>query len=310
MSTKSKNAVIIVVAAVVAYALGAVIGFPPVAGDLSKGDIAKVSRYSRNVVSPALSLVQEKLQADTSYRTQTLDMFTVVSARLSGFESLCELSLQATEGLDEFDAINTKLQANIPTAQNAALRGEEMVQALNDLVAGKKVDNFEQLSNNIVISYLLVDKEVSLGKTFVELADARLEKANDDKLAFVRDMWMDYCAIDAVLNGDQAETEYWSSKDYVLSSEQMSAFYSVADNVIMTVANASQLSVGMMNKQANSENFQAQNNQFQAQNNQFQAQNNQFQAQNNQFQTLNGGLQQFTQNFIMGETNLSPVVGK
>lgn len=299
MSTKSKSAVVIVVASIAAYALGAIIGFPQVANDLSKGDVAKVSRYSRNVVSPALSLVQEKLQVDESYRKQTLDMFNVISARLSGFQGLCELSTQATEGLSEFDAINAKLQANIPTAQNAALRGEEMLQALNDLVAGKKVDNFEQLSNNIVISYLIIDKEVSLGKSFVELADAHLNKENNDKLAFVRDMWMDYCAVDAYLNGDQSEADYWSKKDYFLTPEQMSASYQVENNLSKMVQSASAMSVQYLMVQLQSSQMRLQNSQTQVQNSLFQ--------QNAQFQSLNNSLNQFSQNFTIGEEALRPV---
>ena len=203
----------------------------------AKGDIAKVSKFSKSVVSPTMSAFQEKITSNPEELEKATASLTILTSRMTEFEELVKVAAAATEGNEELAASLEKLTRVKELAANAHTSGTQALEALNAIAEGKKSSvDYEQASQNLALAFMMVDRQVSVGKQYVCDVDAFLRGKNVEdykNLALVRDLWAGYCAGEAVLNSDKEELEYWRNQQNLLS--EGTATLSMTENGITLV---------------------------------------------------------------------------
>lgn len=218
--------IFIALAAVIGFLVGGVAGFffsgAEMAPDLSQGDISKVSKFSKNVVSPAMSAFQEKITSNPEELEKATVSLTVLTSRMTEFDELVKIAAAASEGNEELAASLKDLQSVRQLAANARTSGNQALEALNAIAEGKKSSvDYEQASQNLALAFMMVDRQISVGKQYVCDVDAFLRgKDVEDykELALARDLWAGYCAGEAVLTNDDEELAYWSKQQSLLAS--------------------------------------------------------------------------------------------
>ena len=212
-------------AAIIGFVAGGSVGFffqtADTTEDSAKGDIAKVSKFSKNVVSPAMSAFQEKVTSDSVEFNKAKASLTILTSRMSEFNELVNIAAAASEGNDELAASVNNLLAVKQIAANARTNGTQALGALNAIAEGKQSSvDYEQASQNLALAFMMVDRQINVGKQYVCAVDAFLRGKNVEDykgLAIVRDLWAGYCAGDAVLNSDDEEIAYWQKQKSLLS---------------------------------------------------------------------------------------------
>ena len=190
--------------------------------DSTKGDIAKVSKFSKNVVSPAMSAFQEKITSNPEELEKATFSLTVLTSRMTEFDELVNIATTVSEGNEELATSLRNLQSVRQLAANARTSGNQALEALNAIAEGKKSSvDYEQASQNLAIAYMMVDRQINVGKQYVCDVDAFLRgKDVEDykELALARDLWAGYCAGEARLTNNDEELAYWSKQQNLLSS--------------------------------------------------------------------------------------------
>lgn len=213
-------------ATIIGFAAGCAAGFlfknADTTAGAAKGDIAKVSKYSKEVVSPAMSAFQEKITSSPEELEKATTSLTVLTSRMTEFDELVKLAVAASEGKEELAASVKELQTIRQLAANARANGTQALEALNDIAEGKQPSvNYEQASQNLALAFMMVDRQISVGKQYVCDVDAFLNgKDVEDykELALARDLWAGYCAGQAVLTQNNEDLAYWSKQQSLLAS--------------------------------------------------------------------------------------------
>ena len=213
-------------AAIIGFVAGGSAGFffqtVDTTEDSAKGDIAKVSKFSRNVVSPAMSAFQEKITSNPEELEKATFSLTVLTSRMTEFDELVNIATTVSEGNEELATSLRNLQSVRQLAANARTSGNQALEALNAIAEGKKSSvDYEQASQNLALAFMMVDRQISVGKQYVCDVDAFLRgKDVEDykELALARDLWAGYCAGEARLTNDDEELAYWSKQQSLLAS--------------------------------------------------------------------------------------------
>ena len=213
-------------AAIIGFVAGGSAGFffqtVDTTEDSAKGDIAKVSKFSKNVVSPAMSAFQEKITSNPEELEKATFSLTVLTSRMTEFDELVKIATTASEDNEELAASLKNLQSLSKLAANARENGTQALEALNAIAEGKKTPlDYEQASQNLALAFLMVDRQISVGKQYVCDVDTFLrgkEVEDYKELALARDLWAGYCAGEAVLTNNDEELAYWSNQQDLLSS--------------------------------------------------------------------------------------------
>ena len=213
-------------ATIIGFVAGVVAGFffsgAEIAPNLAQGDISKVSKFSRNVVSPAMSAFQEKITSNSEELQKTTFSLTVLTSRMTEFDELVKIATTASEDNEELAASLKNLQSLSKLAANARENGTQALEALNAIAEGKKTPlDYEQASQNLALAFLMVDRQISVGKQYVCDVDTFLrgkEVEDYKELALARDLWASYCAGEAVLTNNDEELAYWSKQQSLLTS--------------------------------------------------------------------------------------------
>ena len=213
-------------AAIIGFVAGGSAGFffqtVDTTEDSAKGDIAKVSKFSRNVVSPAMSAFQEKITSNPEELEKATFSLTVLTSRMTEFDELVKIASAVSEGNEELSASVKYLQRVSQLAANARTNGTQALGALNAIAEGKQSSvDYEQASQNLALAFMMVDRQINVGKQYVCDVDAFLRgKDVEDykELALARDLWAGYCAGEAVLTNDEEELAYWSKQQSLLAS--------------------------------------------------------------------------------------------
>ena len=223
MKTNSKLAL----ATVIGFLVGGAAGFffrggAEITPDLAQGDISKVSKFNRNVVSPAMSAFQEKITSNPEELEKATFSLTVLTSRMTEFDELVNIATTVSEGNEELATSLRNLQSVRQLAANARTSGNQALEALNAIAEGKKSSvDYEQASQNLALAFMMVDRQISVGKQYVCDVDAFLRgKDVDDykELALARDLWAGYCAGEARLTNNDEELAYWSKQQNLLTS--------------------------------------------------------------------------------------------
>ncbi|MCQ2181119.1 MAG: hypothetical protein MJY50_03555 [Bacteroidales bacterium] len=190
--------------------------------DSAKGDIAKVSKFSKNIVSPAMGAFQEEITSNPEELEKATASLTILTSRMTEFDELVNIAITVSEGKEELATSLRNLQSVSQLAANARTSGNQALEALNAIAEGKKSSvDYEQASRNLALAFMMVDRHINVGKQYVCDVDAFLRgKDIEDykELALARDLWAGYCAGEARLTNNDDELAYWSKQQNLLTS--------------------------------------------------------------------------------------------
>jgi len=247
MNTKAKITVISITALVAGYVAGSIFGLPQVSHGMGSGDISKVSKYYKTSANSSVSAYQEKLLNDAEALQEACISMEVLTSRMNDFSALVDRSIQVAEGKEEFKNDVNALKSVKNLSDNAVETGKIASVSFQSLLNGETNDlsaDYEQVAQNLAVAYLMVDRQVSLGKQFVSTADLYLRRNSIEDnydLALLRDLWADYCAGSAYLNNNNDEMAYWNKKECLLSADQVSK--SIENQAQKTLENQAQKAV-------------------------------------------------------------------
>ena len=184
------------------------------------GDISKADKSRMESLSPAMSAFQDKVVNDTTEFNKALESLTVLTSLMEEFDELVSITAAASEGKDELSSSVGQLLKIKQIACNARDNGAMALESLRAIAVGKKSSiNYELASQNLSLAFLMVDRQVSVGKQYVDDVDLFLRGKNVEEyhdLAYARDLWAGYCARKAAMNNDGKEIDYWSGKGNIL----------------------------------------------------------------------------------------------
>lgn len=223
MSTKSKTSALFLLigAFVIGFCAGAFIGLPGTGDNLASGDVSKVNSFRKSTASSTTSTLEQKLKSDTLAFNNESATVELISTRMSEFANLVDCAIKAAGDKEELSEEVNALKNVRELSENALQTAKVASASLESLSTGEKNDlamDYDQASKNLLMAFLLVDRQVQLGKQFVVAVDKYLEgKSADDapELVRVRDLWANYCGESAWLNGDKQEVAYWENKSTI-----------------------------------------------------------------------------------------------
>ena len=231
---KPVAAIAALVLLVAGYALGIVIGVPNINGDGLSGNVGKASLYNSGEQDPEILAAMEQLQSDTLMQQNAVAAAIILSSHINTIDSLTTAAIEATKDIKAFKEANKELQSLKRRTSNAKTCYDAYMEATAKVINGEKVADYEQLSNNALLAFTVLDNNMSQCAGFIDLMAEYLEENENEGLHKAFEGWMAYCAEDAMLNNDTQETEYWknayanvqgSSNLKAINAEALSARY-------------------------------------------------------------------------------------
>lgn len=221
---KSKKTVYIIFS-VLAVCLGGVILSKvinwPVDTESAGGNIAKTSRFSRKTAEGGASNMQELLLSDEDYKGGILATYVIMKARADQFGALVNLSSEAAGGIQEFQPVLQDMKKALPTVNNVCASLQTACEDLDSVLGGGTPKNLEQDANNAALAYSTLQKLNKLADCFIETTDKYLQNADaDDRLKLVRDQWVSYQQVTAVLADDARLAQDLEERGMLLDAEQ------------------------------------------------------------------------------------------
>lgn len=198
----------------------------------SKGDITKVSKFNKSVVSPQAQAFQEKIMNNPEAFSKTKSSLVVLYTRMNDFNNLVCLAKESSAGIDALAPSLAEMENISILAENAKNTAIDAVSSFKAMTDGEKgsAGDYETASKNLSLAFFMIGRQINVGKDFVKAVDSYLEgKSIDDNLslAAVRDLWAGYCASQAFLDGDSEELEFWASAKQLVTDDVVSALEAV-----------------------------------------------------------------------------------
>jgi len=194
----------------------------PVSAESASGNIGKVSRFSRKVVTEPIDNMEELLRTDEDYKSSIVLAYSVMYTRAVQFGTLVDMSNQAAGGIPEFEGILQEMNDNVPVFANVANAlveaGDDLNAVLSDVLPCPEV---AQSTMNAALSYTTLQKQNGLADRFIDTADEYVRKTEaPEDLMLVRDLWVDYQQMTAALEGDKKAARALDKKGALLTTEQ------------------------------------------------------------------------------------------
>lgn len=220
MNKNVKKIILIVIACIACFVLGAFFGWP-VDRAGSRGDISKAGRFHKAVITEEARLQQEYLQSDTAYRDQSLYAFTVMNSRVNEFLALAELTQSVVADNEAYADVLATLDAAQPIAANAVKAFEQTATDLDAILGGSVVPGYEQDANNAMLAYIKLQTANDVARQIVQVTDQQV--GADTALLAVRDSWLSYDLVTAMLNDDERGVTNNVAIQRRLTEEQVTA---------------------------------------------------------------------------------------
>ena len=240
---KSNLAIFLGLSALVGFGLSFMFG--NVQGPLLSGDISKATRYNNQKEDPEVSVIEEKLKSDEEFCNSTKSAVALLKSRVDGLSSLTERTIAECSGIPEFEGVMKGVVSLNAKACNTNAALENVSKGIEALADGKNAPGYEQNSNNAFVGFQKIERQVALGKTFVETAASWLDGKEGEKAEAIAKLvaeWSVYCAEDAYLNNSAEDLAYWGEKYGEFTSEANSVLangYKEICNTAPMVNNAS-----------------------------------------------------------------------
>lgn len=193
----------------------------PVSTESAHGNVGKVSRFSRKVVTEPIDNMEELLRTDEDYKSSIVLAYSVMYTRAVQFGTLVDMSNQAAEGIPEFEGILQEMNDMAPVFTNVANALVDAGKDLNTVLSDMPCPEVSQSTMNAALSYTTLQKQNGLADRFIETTDkyVKLTEAPEE-LMLVRDLWVDYQQMTAALEGDKKAARALDKKGTLLTTEQ------------------------------------------------------------------------------------------
>ncbi|MGL5271954.1 MAG: hypothetical protein ACRC8J_00525 [Phocaeicola sp.] len=193
------------------------------------GSIGKVNRYNKQVVSADTQAFEARLKSDEEFRELLNFSLSFINVRTGEFQANAEIAVEATSAIPELEEVSAtmaKLAAMAANANEASTQALESLELIVQESAEANIVNYETLSNNAFLSYLLIDRSKKASQEFVEAVDSYISKnkSSNKMLAFARDLWVGYGVSDALYNNDKELMKVWKAKGYLIDEEISESF--------------------------------------------------------------------------------------
>lgn len=193
----------------------------PVSTESAHGNVGKVSRFSRKVVTEPIDNMEELLRTDEDYKSSIVLAYSVMYSRAVQFGTLVDMSNQAAGGIPEFEGILQEMNDMAPVFTNVANALVDAGKDLNTVLSDMPCPEVSQSTMNAALSYTTLQKQNGLADRFIETTDkyVKLTEAPEE-LMLVRDLWVDYQQMTAALEGDKKAARALDKKGTLLTTEQ------------------------------------------------------------------------------------------
>jgi hypothetical protein len=131
------------------------------------------------------------------------------------------MSEEVAGGIPEFAPVLKDMKAVRPMVENVCASMDQAGADLNAALGGETPKDLAQNTTNAALAYTTLQKQNSLATRFIDTADEYLTKADaDDRLKFVRDQWVEYQQLTAILDKDEEAAAELEKKGRVLTPDQ------------------------------------------------------------------------------------------
>ena len=206
-----------------------------VQSDMLSGDISKVNLYSSQQEDPEVTVIEEKLRNDKEFLESTQAAMALIQERVNILHSLTEKTVETCSEVAELAPVMGSITSLRAKAFNTNQALEAAAMGLKKIVDGKNAPEYEQASTNSYIGFQKIENQLTVGKTFVELASAFLDSKNSDEYKDLAELvaeWTLYCSQDAVLNNSSENLAYWKKEAEELSTSNVLAQVPGFDNFV------------------------------------------------------------------------------
>ncbi|MCQ2183219.1 MAG: hypothetical protein MJY89_07465 [Bacteroidales bacterium] len=215
MFVKNSNFVIYLFLSLLVGFVGSALLFSNSQSSLLSGDISKASRYYNVKEDPAMSALEEKIQNDKDFQNLTRSAYAVLDQRVSSLEDLTDRTISTCADIPELESVMSVMSSLNAKASNTKESINKAVAGVDRIAGGKNANEYEQVSNNVYVGFQKIEKQLAIGKVFVDKASSYIEgKSGEDVAAISRlvSEWSLYCMQDARLNNSRKEIEFWGEK--------------------------------------------------------------------------------------------------
>ena len=193
----------------------------PVDEDNASGDIAKSTRFSRQMDSEKITNMEELLKTDSTYKNSLVVANVVMQTRAMQFGTLVDMSNEAAGKIDSYADVLKDMNEVRTMVDNVSSQLDKAVADLDAVIGGEERPELAQNTINASLAYSTLQKQNDLANRFIQTTDEYLKTAEgNDNLKFVRDQWVDYQKMTAALDGDEKSAEELAKKGTLLSAEK------------------------------------------------------------------------------------------
>lgn len=204
---KSIIAVSAIILLAAGYIAGAYIGLPNTDKEQLSGDISKANIFDDE--DPDIQALSEALKTDSALQQKAVLSAIILSSKTNDIDAIADASIEATEGIKVLANANKAMKALKKKIANAKNAEQQYLEATGKLIAGEKVDDYEKICSNALLSYTILDSKLSSCQDYIDLFSEYLEESDNQKLQNAFSLWMAYCGEDAVLKNDESALLYW-----------------------------------------------------------------------------------------------------
>ena len=136
---------------VVVFALSRFIDWP-VDSDNASGDIAKSSRFSRQLADAGVSNMQELVQNDEEFKNNLVAAYVVMKTRADQFNALVDMSAEVSGDIPEFESVIKEMKEVQPMINNVCTSVETAGNDLNVVLGGESANDLEQNTSNAAVA--------------------------------------------------------------------------------------------------------------------------------------------------------------
>lgn len=210
----------------------------PVSTESAHGNVGKVSRFSRKVVTEPIDNMEELLRTDEDYKSSIVLAYSVMYTRAVQFGTLVDMSNQAAEGIPEFEGILQEMNDMAPVFTNVANALVDAGKDLNTVLSDMPCPEVSQSTMNAALSYTTLQKQNGLADRFIETTDkyVKLTEAPEE-LMLVRDLWVDYQQMTAALEGDKKAARALDKKGTLTTEQALKASEIFRDAEVLNAEN-------------------------------------------------------------------------
>ena len=211
---KAKTVIAGIALLAIGYAGGAYLGFPSSDKDQMQGDVSKVNTSE----DPDVIAMRELLAGDEETQKMSIISTAFLSSRIDALDSLAETGVKATAGLQELKKVNEYFASLKRKTTNAKANLVKLTEVNGKTIKGENVKDFENVSNNALLAFVVLDNAIS-NDAIGDMLDYTREIDNENAADAIA-KWMVYCSQNAEVKGNSNDIAMWQKVYATLSNSQ------------------------------------------------------------------------------------------